>query len=66
MPTQGPRGVNPPTRLAEARLPMMVEGQPPDVQARVWSNVTEAWLPLRDADGRVRTENEAIWVVGTK
>ena len=44
----------------------LVEGQPPDVQARVWGKVTEAWSPFRDADGRVRTENEAIWVVGTR
>jgi hypothetical protein len=44
----------------------IVEGQPPEVQERVWRRVTEAWAPFRDADGRVRTENEAIWVVGTK
>lgn len=43
-----------------------VDGQPPDVQERVWRKVTEGWTRFRDAAGRVRTENEAIWVVGTK
>ena len=44
----------------------IVEGQPPEVQEHVWAKVTEAWAPFRDAAGRVRTENEAIWVVGAK
>jgi SAM-dependent methyltransferase len=43
-----------------------VDEQPPDVQARVWRKVTEAWAPFQNADGQVRTENRAIWVVGTK
>jgi ubiquinone/menaquinone biosynthesis C-methylase UbiE len=44
----------------------LVDDKPPDVQERVWSKVTEAWKRFQDADGRVRTENQAIWVVGTK
>jgi ubiquinone/menaquinone biosynthesis C-methylase UbiE len=49
-----------------APIAALVDGQPPEVQARVWRKVTEAWASFRDAAGRVRTENEAIWVVGTK
>lgn len=44
----------------------LVNGQPPDVRERVWNKVTEAWTRFQGADGRVRTENQAIWVVGTK
>jgi SAM-dependent methyltransferase len=44
----------------------LVEGQPPAVQERVWAKVTAGWAAFQDADGRVRTENRAIWVVGTK
>jgi ubiquinone/menaquinone biosynthesis C-methylase UbiE len=44
----------------------LVEGQPPDVQEQIWRKVTEAWTPFRGADGRVRTENQAIWVAATK
>ncbi len=44
----------------------LVTGQPPDQQRRVWDKVTEGWRPFQDAAGRVRTENQAIWVIGTK
>ena len=44
----------------------LVKAQPPDVQERIWGKVTETWREFLDADGRVRTENEAIWVAGTK
>lgn len=44
----------------------VVEAQPPDVQARVWEKVTKVGRQFLDADGRVRTENEAIWVTGIK
>jgi SAM-dependent methyltransferase len=44
----------------------LVDGQPPGVQQRVWTRVTERWKEFQDADGRVRTENQANWVVGTK
>jgi ubiquinone/menaquinone biosynthesis C-methylase UbiE len=44
----------------------LVEAQPPEVQERVWAKVTEAWTPYTTADGRVRLENQAVWVTGTK
>ncbi len=44
----------------------LVDEQPPAVQERVWEKVTAGWARFRGADGRVRTENQAIWVVGTK
>jgi SAM-dependent methyltransferase len=43
----------------------LVAGESPHVQERVWRKVTEAWSPFVTADGRVRTENQAIWVAGT-
>jgi SAM-dependent methyltransferase len=44
----------------------LVDPQPPEVQERVWAKVTEAWAPFTIADGRVRLENQALWVTGTK
>jgi len=44
----------------------LVNGSPSDVQERVWERVTEAWGPYTTADGRVRLENEALWVTGSK
>lgn len=44
----------------------MIADQPIDVQERVWERVTETWTQFLDADGHVHTENEAIWVTGTK
>ena len=44
----------------------LVDAQPPEVQQRVWAKVTEAWAPYTTADGRVRLENQAVWVIGTK
>jgi ubiquinone/menaquinone biosynthesis C-methylase UbiE len=44
----------------------LLDGQPDDVQARIWQKVTEAWEPLTTAGGGVRTENQAIWLAGTK
>lgn len=44
----------------------LVDEQPPAVQERVWEKVTAGWARFQGADGRVRTENQAIWVVGTK
>jgi ubiquinone/menaquinone biosynthesis C-methylase UbiE len=44
----------------------LLKGQSPDVQNRVWQKVTEAWAPFATHDGRVRTENQAIWVAATK
>ena len=44
----------------------LLMGQPPAVQEQVWQRVTEAWTPLTTPEGRVRTENQAIWVAATK
>jgi enediyne biosynthesis protein CalE5 len=44
----------------------LVDPQPPEVQERVWAKVTQAWAPFTIADGRVRLENQAVWVTGTK
>jgi SAM-dependent methyltransferase len=44
----------------------LVDPQPPEVQERVWAKVTKAWAPFTIADGRVRLENQAVWVTGTK
>ena len=43
----------------------LVDGQPPEVQERVWAKVTRAWAPYTTADGRVRLENQAVWVSAT-
>jgi SAM-dependent methyltransferase len=40
----------------------LVEGRSPELQRRVWDRVTEAWSPYVAADGRVRLDNEALWV----
>jgi len=44
----------------------LVDAQPPQVQERVWAKVTQAWAPFTTAGGRVRLENQAVWVTGTK
>ena len=44
----------------------LVNDRPSDVQQRVWEKVTEAWGPYTTADGRVRLENGALWVTGSK
>ena len=44
----------------------LVDPQPPEAQERVWAKVTQAWAPFTIADGRVRLENQAVWVTGTR
>lgn len=44
----------------------LTNGQPPEVQQRVWRKVTDAWVPLMTDTGRVRTRNQAVWVAATK
>jgi hypothetical protein len=44
----------------------LVANEGPAVQERVWNRVVKAYGQLADADGHVRTHNEAVWVVGTK
>jgi len=43
--------------LAPPAITALVDGQPPQVQERVWEKVTEAYARFQDADGHVRTEN---------
>jgi len=57
--TQWFRDVAPP-------LANLTEGQPPEVEERVWHKITEAWAPLITAEGQVRTSNQAVWVTATK
>jgi ubiquinone/menaquinone biosynthesis C-methylase UbiE len=57
--TQWTRDVAPP-------IANLLKGQSPEVQEQVWRKVTEQWTPLTTPDGRVRTENQAIWVAATK
>jgi enediyne biosynthesis protein CalE5 len=44
----------------------LVDAQSPEVQERVWAKVTQAWASYTTAGGRVRLENQAVWVTGTK
>jgi enediyne biosynthesis protein CalE5 len=44
----------------------LVDAQPLEVQERVWAKVTQAWASYTTAGGRVRLENQAVWVTGTK
>jgi SAM-dependent methyltransferase len=48
------------------QLTTMLAGHPAPVQERVWGKITDAYRPFQDASGRVRTENQAIWVRGVK
>jgi SAM-dependent methyltransferase len=48
------------------QLTTLLGDQPDPVQARVWGKVTDAYRQFEGADGRVRTENQAIWVKGVK
>jgi SAM-dependent methyltransferase len=57
--TQWLRDVAPP-------ISSLVNDRPTAVQERIWGKVTEAWSPYTSADGRVRLENEALWVTGSK
>jgi enediyne biosynthesis protein CalE5 len=38
------------------------EGRSTELQQRVWDQATQAWSPYLTADGRVRLDNEALWV----
>jgi SAM-dependent methyltransferase len=48
------------------QLTTLLDKEPTDVRKRVWSKVTDAYRRFEGADGRVRTENQAIWVKGVK
>jgi enediyne biosynthesis protein CalE5 len=57
--TQWVRDVAPP-------LANLTNGQPREVEERVWAKVTDAWAPLTTPEGRVRTRNQAVWVSADK
>ena len=44
----------------------LVDAQSPEVQERVWAKVTQAWASYTTPGGRVRLENQAVWVTGTR
>jgi ubiquinone/menaquinone biosynthesis C-methylase UbiE len=44
----------------------LANGQPPEIQEQLWSQVTRAWTPFRTPTGHVRTMNQAVWVAATK
>jgi SAM-dependent methyltransferase len=56
--TQWIRDVAPP-------IAKLLNGQPCEIQEQIWRNVTEASAHFATSDGRVRTENEAVWVAAT-
>ena len=53
-------------RNVAPQLTTLVGDQPASVQERVWGRVTDSYRRFQGDDGRVRTENEAIWVKGVK
>ena len=48
------------------QLTTMLAGHPADVQEHVWGRITDAYGAFQGPDGRVRTENKAIWVSGIR
>ena len=48
------------------QLTTLLVDQPAAVQERVWEKVTDTYRRFQGADGRVRTENQAIWFKGVK
>jgi enediyne biosynthesis protein CalE5 len=44
----------------------LVDAQSPEVQERVWAKVTQAWASYTTGGGRVRLENQVVWVTGTR
>ena len=52
--------------LAPAMITDLVNAQSPETRQCVLDRVIEAYARFQQPDGRVRTENQAIWVSGTK
>jgi len=46
------------------QLTTMLQDHPADMQDRVWGKIIDAYRRFEGSDGRVRTENQAIWVKG--
>ena len=57
--TQWLRDVAPP-------ITELIAHHPRDVQANVWSRVTDAWAPFQDDSGAVRLPCAAIWVAARR
>jgi SAM-dependent methyltransferase len=53
-------------RDAAPPITALIDAQPPEVQERVWAKVTQAWASYTTGGGRVRLENQVVWVTGTK
>lgn len=52
--------------LAPRSIVELIDSQPQAVRERLRRDVTGVWKQFLDDSGRVRTTDEAIWVVGTK
>lgn len=52
--------------LAPRSIVGLIDSQPREVRERLWRKVTAVWTQFLDDNGRVRTRDEAIWVVGMK
>jgi enediyne biosynthesis protein CalE5 len=48
------------------QLATLLGDQPAAEQERIWGRTTDAYRRFQGDDGRVRTENQAIWVKGVK
>lgn len=48
------------------QLTSLLNDKPAEMQERIWGKVTEEYGRFQTASGRVRTENQAVWVTGTK
>lgn len=48
------------------QLITLLSDRPAAVQEHVWSKVTDAYRAFEGTDGRVRTENQSIWVKGVR
>jgi SAM-dependent methyltransferase len=48
------------------QLTTLISDHPAAVREQVWGKVTDAYRAFEGADGRVRTENQSIWVKGVK
>lgn len=52
--------------LAPRSMVGLIDRQPREVRERLWRRVTGVWKQFLDDNGRVRTRDEAIWVVEMK
>lgn len=52
--------------LAPRSIVGLIDRQPREARERLFGKMTQVWKQFLDDNGRVRTKDEAIWVVGTK